>query len=81
MSQYTYHLNPNRRTEEHHTYKPSDLKKMTVFRLQEICRKERLVIPPAQRTDRDGLIRLIMRFRGQKEYRHIKDETRSRIST
>ena len=73
MSQYTYHLNPNRRTEEHHTYKPSDLKKMTVFRLQEICRKERLVIPPAQRTDRDGLIRLIMRFRGQKEYRHIKD--------
>ena len=27
----------------------------------------------AQRTDREGLIRLVMRFRGQKEYRHIQD--------
>ena len=73
MSQYTYHLNPNRSTEKIHTYKQSELERMTVFRLQEICRKERLVIPAAQRTDREGLIRLIMRFRGQKEYRHIQD--------
>ena len=50
MSQYTYHLNPNRSTEKIHTYKQSELERMTVFRLQEICRKERLVIPAAQRT-------------------------------
>lgn len=73
MSQYTYTLNPSRIIEESQTYKQSELEKMTVFRLQEICRKERLVIPSAQRTDREGLIRLIMRFRGQKEYRHIQD--------
>ncbi|MDE7272176.1 MAG: hypothetical protein K2N95_03810 [Lachnospiraceae bacterium] len=73
MRQYTYTLNPNQIKEENHTYKQSELEKMTVFRLQEICRKERLVIPSAQRTDREGLIRLIMRFRGQKEYRHIQD--------
>lgn len=73
MSQYTYTLNPNQIKEESHTYKQSELEKMTVFRLQEICRKERLVIPSAQRTDREGLIHLIMRFRGQKEYRHIQD--------
>jgi len=74
MRQYTYTLNPNQIEEESHTYKQSELEKMTVFRLQEICRKERLVIPSAQRTDREGLIRLIMRFRGQKEYRHIQDD-------
>ena len=73
MSQYTYTLNPNQIKEESHTYKQSELDKMTMFRLQEICRKERLVIPSAQRTDREGLIHLIMRFRGQKEYRHIQD--------
>lgn len=73
MRQYTYTLNPNQTQKENHTYKRSELEKMTVFRLQEICRKERLVIPTAQRTDREGLIRLIMRFRGQKEYRHIQD--------
>lgn len=73
MGQYTYTLNPDQITEENHTYKRSALEKMTVFRLQEICRKERLVIPTAQRTDKEGLIRLIMRFRGQKEYRHIQE--------
>lgn len=73
MRQYTYTLNPNQTKEESHTYKQSELEKMTVFRLQEICRKERLVIPSAQRADREGLIRLIMRFRGQREYRHIQE--------
>lgn len=73
MRQYTYTLNPDRTERENHTYRQSELEKMTVFRLQEICRKERLVIPAAQRTDREGLIRLVMRFRGQKEYRHIQE--------
>lgn len=72
MSRYTYILNPKQIKEDIHTYKRSELENMTVFRLQEICRSEHLVIPSAQRTDREGLIRLIMRFRGQKEYRHIQ---------
>lgn len=72
MKRYTYTLNPNRVEEENHTYKLSELDKMTTFHLREICRKERLVIPSAQSMDKEALIRLIMRFRGQKEYRHIR---------
>ena len=71
MSRYTYTLNQNQKTEEHTTYKRKDLEKMTLFHLREICRKERVVVPSAQSADREGLIRLIMRFRGQKEYLHI----------
>lgn len=71
MSQYTYTLNPGREIEETHTYRQSDLEKMTTFHLREICRKERLVVSSAKNEDKDGLIRLIMRFRGQREYRHI----------
>lgn len=71
MSRYTYILNREREAEEHRTYKWKDLEKMTLFHLREICRRERVVVPSAQSADREGLIRLIMRFRGQKEYRHI----------
>lgn len=73
MGQYTYTLNPHGEKEEIHTYRQSELEKMTTFHLREICRKEHLVVPSAQNEDKDGLIRLIMRFRGQKEYRHIKE--------
>lgn len=72
MTRYTYTLNPNRKEAETGTYKQRDLEKMTTFHLREICKKERLVMPFSQTNDREGLIRLIMRFRGQKEYRHIK---------
>ena len=71
MSRYTYTLNREQKTKEHGTYKRKDLEKMTLFHLREICRKEQVVVPSAQSNDREGLIRLIMRFRGQKEYRHI----------
>lgn len=74
MSRYTYTLNQQQREENSATYKRKDLEKMTMFHLREICRKERLVIPAPQSADREGLIRLIMRFRGQKEYRHINTE-------
>lgn len=73
MSQYTYTLNPGGEEEVKHTYRQSELEKMTTFHLREICRKERLVVSSAKNEDKDGLIRLIMRFRGQKEYRHIRE--------
>lgn len=73
MSQYTYTLRPGREEEKRHTYRQSELENMTTFHLREICRKERLVVSSAKNGDRDGLIRLIMRFRGQREYRHIKE--------
>ena len=73
MSQYTYRLNPGKRNEEKHVYKRSQLEAMTTFQLREICRNERLVTSAVKPLEREGLIRLIMRFRGRKEYRHITE--------
>lgn len=72
MARYTYTLNPERRHESgRQTYQRGMLEKMTVFQLKEICRRERLVIPSGEKSDREGLIRWIMRFRGQQDYRHL----------
>lgn len=73
QSQYTYRLNPGkRRNEEKHVYKESQLEQMTTFQLREICRNERLVSSSSSHLDREAIIRLIMRFRGRREYRHIE---------
>lgn len=73
MSRYTYTLHPGTTEPEKGTYKRSKLEKMTTFQLSEICRKEKLVMPSGNYMDREGLMRLIMRFRGQKDYRHIAE--------
>ncbi len=68
---YTYRLNPARKHNvDKQVYKRSQLEQMTTFQLQEICRNERLA-SSSTITDREGIIRLIMRFRGRKEYRQI----------
>lgn len=72
MSQYTYTLNRKPIEETVTTYKRKELEKMTLFHLREICRKEHLVMPSSNNPDREDFIRLIMRFRGQKDYRHIQ---------
>ena len=72
MSRYTYTLRTDRIEEPVHTYKRNDLEKMTMFHLREICRKEKLVVSSSQQDDKESLVRLIMRFRGQKEYRNIQ---------
>lgn len=71
MSRYTYTLHPGKTGPEKNTYKRSKLEKMTTFQLKEICRKEKLVMPSGSCMDREVLLRLILRFRGQKDYRHI----------
>ena len=81
MSQYTYTLNLGGEEEVKHTYRQSELEKMTTFHLREICRKERLVVSSAKNEDKDGLIRLIMRFRGQKEYQIGRASCRERVWT
>ncbi len=73
MSRYTYTLHPGKTEPEKGTYKRSKLEKMTTFQLSEICRKEKLVMSSGNYMDREGLMRLIMRFRGQKDYRHIAE--------
>lgn len=72
MGRYTYILNQKREEPSMSFYRRADLEKMTTFHLREICRKERLVVSAAQSGDRESLIRLIMRFRGQREYRQIQ---------
>lgn len=72
MGRYTYTLYPDRTETKRQTYKQSELEKMTTFHLREICRKERLVIPSMSGSDRETLIRILMRFRGRKESRHIQ---------
>ncbi|MGL5437601.1 MAG: hypothetical protein ACRDBO_19805 [Lachnospiraceae bacterium] len=77
MSQYTYRLNPGKRNEEKHAYKRSQLELMTTFQLREICRNERLVTSAVKPLEWEGLIQLIMRFRGRKEYRHITEHNKA----
>ncbi|GLC81732.1 hypothetical protein [Lacrimispora brassicae] len=73
MSQYTYRLNPGKKKDDNkYFYKQSQLEQMTTFQLREICRNERLVSSSSFSFDKEGFIRLIMRFRGRKEYRHIE---------
>ena len=72
MSRYTYTLNPGQREpEQMQTYKRSQLEGMTMFQLREICRRERLVSSSPETPDREGYIQRIMRFRGQREFRHV----------
>ena len=72
MSRYTYTLNPGQREpEQMQTYKRSQLEGMTMYQLREICRRERLVSSSPETPDREGYIQRIMRFRGQREFRHV----------
>lgn len=71
MSQYSYTLYPKQEEKKYESYRQSELEKMTTFQLREICREERLVVPNRNGLEREELIRLIMRFRGRKEYQHI----------
>lgn len=80
MSRYTYTLHPGKKEPDRNTYKRSGLESMTTFQLREICRREKLVIPSGNSMDREGLLRLIMRFRGQKEYRHITSSCNGGVS-
>jgi len=73
MSAYTYRLHPDKIQHEKRFFKQSLLEQMTTFQLKEICREERLVTTSIEPLDREGFIRLIMRFRGQKDYRHIEE--------
>lgn len=75
MGQYTYKLSRNRKekTEVRTVYRLEELQGMTTYQLKEICQKHRLVVPMGNRLDREELIRFIMRYRGMREYRQIKD--------
>ena len=54
-------------------YKEADLRGMSSYQLREICQQERLVKSYLMPLDREELIRLILRYRGEREQRCIID--------
>ena len=73
MSLYSYKLHkdneaPIKRTK----YKEKDLRLMTTYQLREICNKEKLVKSILNPLDKEELIRLIMKYRGEKDVRLIR---------
>lgn len=69
MSLYSYKLNKKNIEESYkNLYKEKDLRLMTTFQLREICSKEKLVKSIVNPLDKEELIRLIMKYRGEKEH-------------
>lgn len=66
---YTYRLYKTNEKEKTRraSYRENLLSKMTTFQLREICRREKLVMNSINRLDREELIRLVMKYRGERE--------------
>lgn len=73
MAQLSYILERKPEKAQYGCYHRSDLELMTTFQLREICRREKIVHAVMDRMDKEELIRIIMRFRGQEEYLLIKE--------
>ena len=75
MAQYTYKLSRENveKAETKAVYRLEELQGMTTYQLKEICQRQRLVVPMGARLEREELIRFIMRYRGIREYRQIRD--------
>lgn len=68
MSLYSYKLHKSNVDEKNrNTYKQKDLSLMSTYQLREICNKEKLVKSIVNPLDKEELIRLIMKYRGEKE--------------
>ena len=68
MSLYSYRLHKDIKEQKNkNTYKERDLRLMTTFALREICHKEKLVKSIVNPLDKEELISLIMKYRGEKE--------------
>jgi hypothetical protein len=74
MSLYSYRLHKGNEEAIRKTkYKDKDLRLMTTFQLREICNKEKLVKSIINPLDKEELIRLIMKYRGEKDTKLIKN--------
>ena len=74
MGLYTYKLSKIEENELK-TYKEKDLLLMTTFQLREICTREKLVKSIVDPLDKEELIKLIMKYRGEKDNRLINTYT------
>lgn len=73
MSLYSYKLHKANEETIKNKYKEKDLRLMTTFQLREICNKEKLVKSIVNPLDKEELIRLIMKYRGEKDTKLIKN--------
>lgn len=75
MSTYSYKLLKDNKNGEitRRTYKERDLRVMTTFQLREICNREKIVKSIINPLDKEELIRLIMRYRGEEESLFIRE--------
>lgn len=67
MDRYAYTLKPGKAENETRSYSREELELMTTFQLRDICWRERIINGIQAPTDKDELIRQIMRFRGRKD--------------
>lgn len=66
MGLYTYKLHKNNSVEEEKkTYKEKNLKLMTTYQLREICAREKLIKSIVNPLDKEELIKLILKYRGE----------------
>ena len=72
MGLYTYKLHKIE-DDISKTYKEKDLLLMTTFQLREICAKEKLVKSIVNPLDKEELIKLIMKYRGEKDNRLVNN--------
>ncbi len=68
MDRYGYVLRKKEEKKEAGSYRKSDLLAMTTYQLKEICRTERIIAGIVDPMDRDGLIRVILKYRGAEEH-------------
>ena len=66
-SQLGYRLNREPEKEKLGSYRKPELELMTTFHLREICRREKIIHAAMDQMDKEELIRIIMRFRGEDE--------------
>lgn len=76
MSGYSYKLHKDNRkgnrVVKRDRYKEKDLRLMTTYQLRDICAKEKLVKSIVNPLDKEELIRLIMKYRGENDTLLIK---------
>jgi hypothetical protein len=73
MNLYSYKLHKSSEDTGRKTkYREKDLRLMTTFQLREICNKEKLVKSIMNPLDKEELVRLIMKYRGEKDLKLIK---------
>ncbi|WP_250277265.1 acetate and sugar kinases/Hsc70/actin family protein [[Clostridium] colinum] len=69
-----YIFNPNIENKELNKYYKEDLELMTLYKLREICKKEKIISGVINPLDKEELIRLILRYRGGYKGLLIKNE-------